>query len=252
MGRHRLAAATTRIHPVADDAGSAPCQRPGTALAEGLQRKVIAVELTSRPAPLIGIAAAAAGFAAFGASQAGPGTASPGKPVIAFYVAHRSGALTSDYLWGVAFACFLLFAASLRGHLRTVPGEGGLATLSLVTAAVATTGAATYFGLDAALATSARTLSPPAAQGLNVLALNMFLPLAVGGLTYGIATGVAIIRSGALPRWLAVSALVVGASFASPAGVVAVPLLLLWAAIAGVYAYRRPPAVAAWAARGVA
>ncbi len=68
----------------------------------------------------------------------------------------------------------------------------------------------------------------------------MFLPLAVGGFLYGISTAVGILRSAALPRWLGWSALAAGLSFATPIGIFAVPLLLLWSAIAGVCAYRRP------------
>ena len=160
--------------------------------------------------------------------------------MIDFYVAHRSAALTSDYLWTATFACFLLFAATLRRHLRTSAGDTGFATLSLVAAGVTTVGGTLYFGFDAALAASPKTLTPAAAQALNVLALKMFLPLAVGGLLYGISTAVGILRSATLPRWLGWSALAAGLLFATPIGIFAVPLLLLWSAIAGVCAYRRP------------
>jgi hypothetical protein len=202
---------------------------------------VVAVKSLDRSKTLIGVVAAAAGFAAFAAAQAGPGASSGGQPVIDFYVAHRGAALTSDYLWTATFACFLLFAATLRRHLRTSAGDTGFASLSLVAAGVATVGGTLYFGFDAALAASPRTLTPAAAQALNVLALKMFLPLAVGGLLYGATTAVGILKAGALPRWLGWSALAVGVSFVTPIGIFAVPLLLLWSGVAGVCAYRRPP-----------
>ncbi len=76
------------------------------------------MSIRSHIGSLAGVAFALAGIAAFGVSQAGPGVGSPGQPVIDFYVAHRSAALTSDYLWGIAFACFLAFAATLRSRLE--------------------------------------------------------------------------------------------------------------------------------------
>ena len=139
----------------------------------------------SRIGSFAGVAFALAGLAAFGVSQAGPGAGSSGQPVIDFYVAHRSAALTSDYLWGIAFACFLTFAATLRSRLRDSDEDDTIATLSLVAAGVTTAGATLYFGFDAALAATPGTLAPSAAQALNVLALKMFMPLAVGGLAWG-------------------------------------------------------------------
>ena len=193
----------------------------------------------SRIGSLAGVAFALAGLAAFGVSQAGPGAGSPGQPVIDFYVAHRSAALTSDYLWGIAFACFLTFAATLRSRLRDSDEDDTIATLSLVAAGVTTAGATLYFGFDAALAATPGTLAPSAAQALNVLALKMFMPLAVGGLTFGLATAAAIVRSQELPNWLGWTAALVGLACVSPLGVFAIVLLLLWSAVAGVVLLRR-------------
>jgi hypothetical protein len=199
----------------------------------------------NRIGSLAGVAFALAGLAAFAVSDAGPDAESPGRPVIDFYVAHRNTALTSDYLWGIAFACFLVFAVSLRGRLGAGANGDAPATTSLLAAAVATAGATLYFGFDAALAAAPKTLTPSAAQALNVLALKMFLPLAVGALTFGLATGAAILRSRALPRWLGWSAAIVGLGFVSPLGIFAVVLLLLWSAAASAYMYRRPVDAAA-------
>ena len=197
------------------------------------------MSIRSHIGSLAGVAFALAGVAAFGVSQAGPGVGSPGQPVIDFYVAHRSAALTSDYLWGIAFACFLAFAATLRSRVRDGDEDDTMATLSLVAAGVTTAGATLYFGFDAALASTPGTLAPSAAQALNVLALKMFMPLAVGGLTFGLATGAAIVRSRELPSWLGWSAAVVGLACVSPLGVFAIVLLLLWSAVAGVVMLRR-------------
>ncbi len=148
-------------------------------------------------------------------------------------------ALTSDYLWGIAFACFLAFATTLRSRLRDGDEDDTIATLSLVAAGVTTAGATLYFGFDAALASTPGTLTPSAAQTLNVLALRMFMPLAVGGLTFGLATAAAIVRSRELPSWLGWSAAVIGVACVSPFGVFAIVLLLLWSAVAGVVMLRR-------------
>jgi hypothetical protein len=197
------------------------------------------MSIRTRFGSLAGIAFALSGLAAFAISQAGPDAGSGGRAVIDFYVAHRTAALTSDYLWGVAFACFLVFGAVLRGRLRVDRQTDAAATVSLSAAAVTTAGAAVYFGFDAALAKTPGRLTPPAAQALNVLALQAYLPFAVGVLTFGLATCVAILRSRTLPRWLGWSIAVIGLLAASPIGIVAVVPLLLWCAIAGTYMFIR-------------
>ena len=102
------------------------------------------MSVSTRVGPIAGIAFALSGLAAFTISQAGPGAGSGGRAVIDFYVAHRTAALTSDYLWGVAVACFLVFGAALRGRFRVDRQSEAVAAVSLAAAAVTTAGATVW------------------------------------------------------------------------------------------------------------
>jgi hypothetical protein len=200
--------------------------------------------MNTRLPALSGVVFGVSGLAAFAISQAGPGASSPGRPVIDFYVAHRNDALASDVVWGLAFAFFLLFAACFREHLQARRGDPRLSNACFAAAAVTAAGAGVYFGCDAVLAATPATLTPPAAQALNVIALKLFLPVAVGGLTFGVTAGLAAARARALPRWLSWAGVVAGLSFASPLGVFAIVLLLVWSGITGIYLFRGRPAEA--------
>ena len=191
-----------------------------------------------RAASLTGLAAAILGAGAFASAQAPPGISAGGERVIAFYVDHRSGQLVSDTLWALAFVCFVFFAGTLRNHLRQPPESGALGALILAGAAVTCAGATTFFGFDYVLASVPGSLTPATAQTLNVLALKLFLPLAAGGLIFGIAAGLAIMRSSALPTWLGALAILIGIACATPAGIAAIVALLLWTALVSILVYR--------------
>jgi len=201
----------------------------------------------SRFAPLTGVVFAILGVAAFGTAQGAPSDTASGGRVIAFYEAHGSSAKASDYIWTIAFAFFLLFAGYLRGYLRRTPGTEALSSLILAGATVLTAGATVYFGFDFVLATVPSHLDPAAAQALNVLALNLFLPVSAGGLVFGIASGLAILRGAQLPKGLGWLAIVIGIITATPAGLVGLVALIFWTGIVSVLIWRRSggtPAVA--------
>ncbi|MGH3140036.1 MAG: hypothetical protein ACRDQE_09895 [Gaiellales bacterium] len=173
------------------------------------------------------------------AASSPPGASAGGAKVIAFYQANTTHAKTSDILITVGFAFFLLFAGSLRTHLRGTAGAEGLSAVLLAGAAVLTAGAAVYFGADFVLAMMPATIDPAAAQALNMLALHLVLPLSAGGLVFGLAAGVAIARWASLPRWLGWTAILIGIALASPALIVGVAALALWTATVSILVFRR-------------
>jgi hypothetical protein len=191
-------------------------------------------------APLSGLAFAILGVAAFLTANGAPAPGDSGERVIAFYVANSGRAGASDTLWFLAFTFFVLFAGSLRTRLRVTPAGEALGSVSLAGAAMAAVGAATYFGFDFSAAQVPGRLMPAAAQALNVLALEMFFPLAIGMLVFSIATWLGILRTGTLPAWLGWLLLVIGLVPATPAAFAGVVALLVWTAIAAVVLWRRP------------
>jgi hypothetical protein len=193
----------------------------------------------SRLTPLTGVVFAVLAAAAFVTAPGAPGATASGGRVIAFYEAHGSSAQASDYLWMFAFAFLLLFAGSLREYLRRSQAAEALSSLLLAGAAVLAAGATVYFGFDFALATVPSHLAPAAAQALNVLALKLFLPVSAGGLVFGIASGLAILRGAQLPKWLGWLAIVIGIVTATPAGLVGIVAFIFWTAIVSVLIWRR-------------
>ncbi len=198
----------------------------------------------SRLAPLTGVVFAVLTLVAFATASGAPSSSASGSKVIAFYEAHRSSARASDLMWMLAFAFLLFFAGTLRSHLRSTASADGFGALVVAGSAVFAAGAIVYFNFDFSLTVVPQHLAPAAAQTLNVLALNMVLAASAGGFVFGVATGLAIVRSSALPKWLGWAAIVIGVIALTPAFIASLPLFALWAAVCGVLMWRRAPSVA--------
>jgi hypothetical protein len=196
-------------------------------------------------APLTGIVYGLLTLVALGTASGAPSNTASGAKVIAFYESHRTSARVSDTLWMLAFAFLVLFAGTLRSYLRQKPSASALSSVVLAGAAVFAAGALVYFNFDYALTVVPGHLAPAAAQTLNVLALNMAFGAMAGGFVFGVAAGLAILRSGALPKWLGWAAIVIGVIAISPGLILALALFALWAAVVAVLVWRRsPPAIA--------
>jgi hypothetical protein len=189
-----------------------------------------------RWAPLTGVVFALLAAAGMASAQVPPGVRSSGETVLAFATKHAAGQRRADLLLIVGFAFLVLFAGSLRSRLQR-SGAEAVASVALAGAAMMSAGAAMYFGFDYALASAPGSLTPAAAQSLNVLALQMVFPLAVGGFVFGVASGVAILRSGALPSWLGWAAIALG--LLAPVWLVQVLLLYVWTVIVSILLWRR-------------
>jgi hypothetical protein len=189
----------------------------------------------SRFAPLTGVIFAVLGFAGFAISKANSlSSTASGARVIAFYRAHHAGQTASDILLTVGFAMFLLFAGSVRARLRQGDDREALGAVALVAAGVVAAGALAFFSVDFALASGSGQLAPDAAQALNLLAFRMVLPACAGMLVFGVAAGLAVIRSAIVPRWLGVIAVVIGLVGVSPLLTVALMALYVWTLVVAV------------------
>jgi hypothetical protein len=198
----------------------------------------------TRFTPLTGVVFAllvAAGFlTANGAAQA---NATP-EAVRSFAIANSLQNQISDSLWILGFVFLLFFAGSLHAALRSTP----LTTLLVAGAAIMVAGGGVYFGFDAALDMNAQNLSPDAAQAINILALSLGFPMGAGGLVFGIASGLAILRTSILPKWLGIAAIVIGVILISPLALFGVLVLGLWAIVTSIALVLRTPTAATPAA----
>src|SRR5665213_2711803 len=156
----------------------------------------------SRLAPLTGVLFAVMGVAAGMSGGETPNANASASKVIAYYTSHHSEIETSSILFALTFLVGVLFAASLRSYLRRTPAAEGAAAIVPVGAAIMLIGAALGAGVEYGLAHNISHLSPAAAQAVNVVSNEIFLPLLAGVCVFSLASGVAILRGAALPKWL--------------------------------------------------
>lgn len=194
------------------------------------------VSRLTRLAPFSGVVFAVLALAGMGTAQPPPGVKASGEMVLAFSKAHANSQRTADQLLIAGFVFFVFFAGSLRAYLRRSPDAEAASTVALAGAAVLAGGVAVYIGLDFASNAAPDALTPAAAQALNVLGLQMIFPVAVGLAVFGIAAGVAILRSRLLPAWLGWVSIVIGLI---PLWILQVLLLCLWAIVVSILLYRR-------------
>jgi hypothetical protein len=193
----------------------------------------------SRYAPFTGVVFVVLVLIGIFTGNSSPNADASGERVISFYVAHKSSQQASDLLLGFAFMFFLFFIASLYTLLRNSPAVHTMALLGLGGALMFALGFAVFGGVDFALADVPKKLTPDAAQALNVLDNELFLPLFIGAVVFGVATGLAIVRSGLLPAWLGWAVLVFGIAVGTPAFFIGLIGLLIWTLVVSVLIYRR-------------
>lgn len=174
-------------------------------------------------APLTGVAFIVLVIIGFAVAGEPPDTDEGAEAVVDFYNDNEGSVVAGALIQGLAAAVFLFFAGVLRTALREGPGaRGTLAAISFAGAIVFATGVAIDGTISFALAEEADTegFDPVAMQALQGLWSNDWLPFAVGILTFMIATGWAIIRTGVLPQWLGWAAIVIAIFAVTPIGFV--------------------------------
>jgi hypothetical protein len=190
---------------------------------------------TQRIAALTGVAFVV--LVVIGGSIAGdpPNADSPVQEVVDHYANNKSSIEVGSLIGGVGFVLLVFFGAYLRTVLSPAEGRGGiLSALTLAGAAVIAVGFAIDLTIGIALAEAVDDIEPAAVQALQALWDNDFVPIAIGMLVFLIATGLSVVRHGALPKWLGWVALVLAVIGVTPIGFVAFIGLGIWIAIVSV------------------
>jgi hypothetical protein len=182
------------------------------------------------------------------ATSGQPGVLASGEEILVWYKANTGPAITVGMgLEWLGFAAFVFFLAYLYGVLRDAEGQGGwLATAALGGGLLTVAVKLASYGSMWALMTRRDVLSAEAARTLNDLSSGAFF---ASWFTHGIfllAVSAVALRTGALPRILGWSGLVLGvgcvvAIMAPTAGPAVVPYLLagLWLVAVSVVLLRR-------------
>jgi hypothetical protein len=143
--------------------------------------------------------------------------------------------------WSTIFLVW--FGGSLRVALQRTEGEPGrLSLVSFGGILLIAAGLLSFagFGFAAAdVADDVPDVAPAVIQTLSVLSTDFFLLVAGGGGLFMIATGVAVVRFGALPTWMGYVAVIIGIAAVTPAGFFAFLLTGIWILIASILLYRR-------------
>ncbi len=192
-----------------------------------------------RLAPLTGIPFALLLAYTFFGTPESPDVHDTGVQVIEHYQRHHGSHLAGDLAGGVAVVFFLFFICALRSYLKDKPGADGLSMSALVGGIFIGMGGAIFTSLDVALIDARHDITPQAAQALNVLSNDFFFPFEIGLIVFSLSIGLAIIASGALPKWLGWIMVVIGIVAFTPVGFFGFMAILLWSLVVSILIYRR-------------
>ena len=131
--------------------------------------------------------------------------------VASYYATHKNNAHVASYLLEAAVIVGLWFFWYLRNLLVDAGADARLTTLGFVGAVVFGVGGAVAGGTMLVMADSVNHVTPATLQGLSVLQQDLNTTLgAVGPTVFLFATSVAILRSGAMARWVGWLGIVMG------------------------------------------
>jgi hypothetical protein len=195
-------------------------------------------------APLTGVAfivLVIAGFAVMGEPK---DAQSPTKEIVDYYVDNKDAVRIGGLLTVAAGVLLIFFGAQLRQVLHAAGGEGEVLSLvAFVGTAIVATAAAIDGTIMFSLAEAADDIDPVAVQALQALWDNDFLPFMLGILCFLWATGLAVIRTGVLPKWLGWVMILFGVVGFTPvgfaSGIVAAILVLVLSVILTLRARRQ-------------
>jgi hypothetical protein len=171
--------------------------------------------------PLTGVGFIVLGIVSFIVGGEPKSADEPVREIVAFYVDNKDSVEVGAFIGVAATVLLVFFGAYLRRFLRAGAAEGEGEMLSLVSF-VGVVIVAVGFAIDTtilvALSEAADDINPVAVQSLQALWDNDFVPLVLGVLLFLWGTGLSVIRSGVLPKWLGWVMIVLGVVGVTPIG----------------------------------
>ena len=170
-------------------------------------------------APLTGLAFIVLAAVAFIVSGEPPDVDEGAPKIVDFYVDNKDEQMIGAIGEALAASMFVFYAGVLRRALRDAEGPRGiLSAVAFAGAIIFATGLSIDATLSFALAETADDIDPAAVQALAALWQNDFVPFAVGLQLFLLATGLSLVRHGALPKWIGWLAILVGLIAVTPIG----------------------------------
>ena len=169
--------------------------------------------------PLTGVGFIVLGIVSFIVGGEPKSADDPLREIVSYYVDNKNSVEAGAFIGVAATVLLVFFGAYLRRFLRAAAGEGEmLSIVSFVGIAIVAVGFAIDTTILIALSEAADDINPVAVQSLQALWDNDFVPLALGVLLFLWGTGLSVIRSGVLPKWLCWVMIVLGVVGLTPLG----------------------------------
>ncbi len=177
-------------------------------------------------------------FAIGGSTPEGDDSA---QKVVSFYSDHETKEIIAAVVLSLGAVALIFFAATLKQRLEVAgPDRGILPTVALGAGIIAAGGFLTAATLHFALADYAGDIDPSAAQALNAIDSDFFLPFAMGLATLILATSLWLLRNRSLlPTWLAWLGIVIFVVSFTPAGFIGFGLAGIWIIVVSILLYLR-------------
>jgi hypothetical protein len=143
----------------------------------------------------------------------------PATEIADWYIDNKDSVEIGAFIGVAATVLLVFFGAYLRNVLRAAAGGTDMLSLvSFIGVVVVAVGFAIDTTILIALAERADDIDPIAVQSLQALWDNDFVPIALGILLFLWATGISVVRSGALPKWIGWIMILLGIVALTPIG----------------------------------
>ena len=143
----------------------------------------------------------------------------PAREIVDWYIDNKDAVQISAFIGMAATVLLVFFGAYLRNVLRAAAGGSDMLSLvSFIGIVVIAVGFAIDTTISIALAERADDIDPVGVQSLQALWDNDFVPIALGVLLFLWATGISVVRSGVLPKWIGWIMILLGVVALTPIG----------------------------------
>jgi hypothetical protein len=171
--------------------------------------------------PLTGVAFIAVAIISFIVGGEPKDASHPASEIADWYIDNKDEVEIGAFIGVAATVLLVFFGAYLRNVLRAAAGgEDMLSLVSFIGLVLVALGFAIDTTILIALAERADDIDPIAVQSLQALWDNDFVPIALGVLLFLWATGISVVRTGALPKWIGWIMILFGVVALTPAGFV--------------------------------